>query len=237
MLFPITRRKFCAKVERPSPRKCLVFFIACFIAFYALPAVAAEMVSNLAESLGPSYPAENSLVQAQGFTTNGNNYLFTSVAIDVTDVIDNSGNFVIRIFTDNGGVPGTLLPNGLLVGPSNPLVGMNTYSASGDIVLVPNTTYWVTAQVSSGAGSYNLSFTDSLSQTGIWSILDHSAYSYDSGATWITADATSIMRMSVSSSVVAPQAVPTLNEWGYILLSLLMAGSAFWYLRRKRMVI
>ena len=32
----------------------------------------------------------------------------------------------------------------------------------------------------------------------------------------------------------APIAIPTLSEWGMIIMSLLMAGSAFWMMRRRR---
>ena len=217
--------------------KYLVVSIVYLTAFYALPVAAAEIVSNLGEFPDKFYSANASKAQAQGFVTGSGSdtYLLTSVTVDITGtVLHGSGFFVVRIFSDNNGKPGNIVPNGLLVGPTQPSLGLNTYGASDNIVLASNATYWVTAQVINGTGDYGLSFTNSLSQTGAWTILDHSAYSNDSGATWSTVDATAIMRMSVSAS--APQPVPTLSEWGFIILCLLMTGAAFWHLKRKMMI-
>jgi hypothetical protein len=39
--------------------------------------------------------------------------------------------------------------------------------------------------------------------------------------------------MTFSTEAAAPVAIPTLSEWGMIIMSLMMAGSAFWMMRRR----
>jgi hypothetical protein len=208
-----------------------VFFFLCV--FLASPVFGAVMVSNLGESADNYYVADYEGPEAEGFITDGSSYQLTSVTVDIDNVRDSSGNFTLRIFNDNGGLPGTMVTNGLLSGPGNPSVGQNTYTATGSINLSPNTTYWVVAQVSSGTGRYALSFTLSTSQTGAWSILDYEAYSEDSGSTWYSDD-TLVMRMSISADEVDP-AIPTLNEWGMIIFTFLLALVSIYYLySRKR---
>ncbi|MBW1789356.1 MAG: IPTL-CTERM sorting domain-containing protein [Deltaproteobacteria bacterium] len=228
----LSRRSIGSRAASGSAWKCLVVLIACFAMFYALPATAAAMVSNLGESQDKFYEVDILNVETQGFRTDGGTYLLDSVTIDVFEVLNPSGNFTLRIFNDNGGEPGIMVPNGLLAGPGNPSPGLNTYTATGDIPLAPNTTYFVVAQVSSGPGYYNLWFTRSKSETGAWSILDYAVWSDNGGLNW-EADIETIMRISVSAS---PVEIPTLGQWGLILLSLLMAGSACWHIRRKRKI-
>lgn len=217
-------------MPKGSSWKYVVVLTACLAMLYAMPAQAAEMVSNLGESEDFSYDVDTMNVETQGFRTDGGTYLLDSVTIDIDRVGDSSGNFTLRIFNEMGGLPGTMVPNGLLAGPGNPSIGLNTYTAAGDITLAPNTTYYVVAQVTSGPGIYYLSFTHSTSETGDWTILDYGTYSDDGGINWIT-DAEYIVRISVSASSVE---IPTLGQWGLMLLALLTAGAACRHIRRRR---
>jgi len=215
-------------------RTSFYLVIAGVVASYAASATAAEVVSNLSQPSDSTYTADYEGPEAEAFTTDGAAYFLQSVTVDVDSVEDSSGNFTLRIFTDDGGLPGTMVPNGLLSGPGNPSTGLNTYSAAGTINLYPNTTYWVVAQVSSGSGAYALSFTDSTSQTGSWTIEDWEAYSSDYGSTWDTDSG--VMRMSISASL-STGSIPTLSEWGLILLLLSLATFAFLLLRRRDVTV
>ena len=171
--------------------------------------------------------------EAQAFTTDCGNYNLTAVTINISGVTDASGNFTLRLFTSSGGLPGSPVPGGLLTGPANPAVGQNTYTAAGPLPLAPNTRYYVVAQVSSGTGEYNWSTTNSPNQTGAWTMADNEAFSSDTGATWDFD--VGVLQMSASATLTAPAvctaatpaAVPTLNEWALVLLSILIVGAAF----------
>jgi PEP-CTERM motif len=80
---------------------------------------------------------------AQQFTTgDGDSYGIGSVSVDITGT-SGSDNFIVAIFSDNSGQPGTQLANGLLSGPAQPTVEtVNAYMATG-LTLAADTTYWV----------------------------------------------------------------------------------------------
>lgn len=214
--------------SRPS-RLVLLLVVAVTTLFTAFSVTAAEVVSNLSQSSDDTYIADYEGPEAQGFTTDNATYQLDSVTIDVVAVEDSSGNLTLRIFSDNSGLPGSMVPNGLLSGPGNPSPGLNTYTASG-ITLQPNTTYWIVAQVSSGSGAYVLSFTDSTSETGVWTLLDYEAYSSDYGASWDQDEG--VMRVSISADTDSA-AIPTLDRWGAFLLLLSISVAALWVLKRS----
>ncbi len=213
--------------------RCCALLAALLIASYAVPARAAEMVTNLGEASASGFWVSDTMFEAQGFTTDDTSSFLESVTINMPGLRDSSGNFTLSIFTDNGDAPGAMVPNGLLSGPGNPSVGLNTYTATGDISLAPNTTYWVVAQVTSGNGEYSWSVTSSTSETGSWSILDHNAYSSNS-APWEYEGG--VLLMSVSAREAEPEAaqVPTLSMWGMLFLAILIMGAALQLIRRRR---
>ncbi len=50
----------------------------------------------------------------------------------------------------------------------------------------------------------------------------------------INTEGTAHMAMEVSFTTdIDNEPIPTLNEWGMIIFSLLMAGSAFWFIKKK----
>jgi hypothetical protein len=213
-------------------REKLIHFVAAGVAalaLVALPAQAQERVSNLGESTNDSYDVDFTGPEAQAFTTDSGTYNLTSVTINISGVTNAGGNFTLRIFSDSGGLPGSVVSGGVLSGPGNPVVGQNVYTAAGTLTLAPNTQYWVVAQVSSGAGSYDWSTTASFNQTGSWTILDNEAYSEDAGATWDSD--VDVLQMSVSATPAgAPAAaapVPTLDQWALVMLSILIVTVAF----------
>ena len=230
---PLLRKSASVKAESYGWKIFAACMIISLTLCHALPATAAEMVSNLSESSDHTYTARQTRPQAQAFTTDGHTYLLDSVTIDISSVQDHSGNFTLSIFSNNIDRPDTMVSNGLLAGPNDPSVGLNTYTASANIILEPNTTYWVVASVNSGSGMYNLSFTASFSQAGAWTISDDCAWSLDGGASW-SLNYDYAMRMSVSAS--RQQPIPTTNEWGMILLAILMMVSACWFIKRKNMM-
>lgn len=205
--------------------------LAVFSVFAINAAQAAVLTSNLAETPSGNYTADFSGPEAEAFTTDASGGTLASVSISIVGVNDASGNFTLRIFSDNAGVPGSMVPGGLLTGPSNPSVGINTYTAPTPLTLAASTRYWVVAQVSSGTGAYDWGYTNSANQTGPWTIEDFEAYSSNAGSTWNTD--VGVLQMSVSDSVSAATAIPTLSEAGMIILSGLLALGAFVTMRRR----
>jgi hypothetical protein len=98
---------------------------------------------------------------------------------------DGSGQFFVAIYAGEQ-APAALAVNGLLSGSANPLTrGDYVYSASG-LTLDPDTTYWIVAGVSSGAGSYRWSKAANTSYTVTeWTKVDQLGASSDRGASWL----------------------------------------------------
>ena len=105
------------------------------------------------------------------------------------------GHFWTTLYSDNGGTPGVPLLGGNLTGPSNPDSGQAKFFAGTDVILAPQTQYWLVASTdepgTSGQsyGWYMTYSADYFSSAG-WQLPNHGAYTVDAGATWIsTADA------------------------------------------------
>jgi len=91
--------------------------------------------------------------------TNAAGYSLSSVTISMGAANNAVGAFVMEIFSNNAGlgIPGTLLQT--LTGNANPSTAGNyTYTATS-LNLNPSTIYWLVEGVTSGAGSYNDTFT------------------------------------------------------------------------------
>ena len=77
------------RMNRTDSNSAWRYFIACIALvtiFYAFPATAAQMVSNMGEPANANpYSVEYLGPEAQGFTTDGFSYQLTSVTIDIVD--------------------------------------------------------------------------------------------------------------------------------------------------------
>ena len=105
------------------------------------------------------------------FVTDNSSNSFTLDSISVALNFANGINdFTVNLMTDSGAnTPGALI--GTLTGPVSPS-GTSTflYSATG-IILNANTSYWATMGFTSGAGSYDVTLTNTLAgATGPWTL-------------------------------------------------------------------
>ena len=125
---------------------------------------------------------------AQPFTTGADPALLNSVTIyEKTFYPD--GNFWVSIYSDNSGVPGSVLTGGLLNGPSQPTgFSFQTYSATQAISITANTRYWIVAAgdglaLSGGAYGWGSAANNNYSSPVDWTF-GYWGFTFDSGATW-----------------------------------------------------
>ncbi len=169
----------------------------------------------------------NSYYKAQKFTTDSNNYTLNWAKIRLRS--NTSGALFAKIYNDNSNLPNTEV--GSLTVPSIGSTYANyTCNPSGSITLSPNGTYWVVVGVSSGAGDYDWNYTDSNSGSGV-GFSTRWAYSTNAGSTWTGLDEEPFM-MQVDASI--SESIPTLNEWGMIILALLLLVSGYFLIRRRQ---
>lgn len=127
---------------------------------------------------------------AQRFVTGPNplGYDLDAIKLLMARMGGNPGPFSLRVYTDNGGLPGSNL--GTLSGPDPNHVTneekVYAYTATG-ITLAPATTYWLvaTAATHSSSGFYRWlnSWTTGYASSGGWSIPQGIAYSAN-GTSW-----------------------------------------------------
>jgi len=142
----------------------------------------AEYVSNLAETNTANFNI-TSFAHASSFLTDNVEYVLDSVALD-THSNNSSGFSQVKIRSDSGGAPGTVLED---LGVFNITSGGTTLHSlnSAGISLLPNTRYWLTAG-ETGSGSADWKSTTSTAEVspGTWTIGDDAYISSDSGASW-----------------------------------------------------
>ena len=114
-----------------------------------------------------------------------------------------TGTFHLSIYSDNSGVPGSILPGGGLNGASNPLAtGYLTYTTGGPLTLAATTHYWVVASSDAPGGFLNqygwfqAPSSSFVSPVG-WSYTAPSGashdFSLDHGSTWFDSPGTLLM--------------------------------------------
>lgn len=183
------------------------FGVAIGMAALGLGSMSAQIqVSNLANSTSDTFPLNNVNFAATNFTTGTSAVAFglQSVTLALGDAFVTGGGFFVAVYSNNSGVPGTLLAT--LSGNANPAVSGNyTYTASG-LTLAPSTTYWIEAGVDTGSpASYALfataDFSQSTSGGDTWLIGDGSKITGDAGDNYSDFSSASL-RMSISASAV-----------------------------------
>ena len=138
------------------------------------------------------------------------------------------GALFVKIYDDNNNLPNQA------IGTFNvPAIG-SAYAnyqltPSSAVTLAPNSTYWVVVGVTTGTGYYDWNYTASNSGSGV-GFSPRWGSTTNAGATWSGFDDEPFM-MEVSAS--KTELIPTLTEWGMILLCILFAGSAYLMIRRR----
>lgn len=118
------------------------------------------------------------------------------------------GSFWVSIYSDNNGLPGTVLSGGELSGPSMPQGwAFQTYSATQVLTLAPSTLYWIVAAsdgLAQSGGAYGWAWAqnDNYASPVNWTSFNYEAFSSDQGGTWTS---TSGPLMFAVNGVVVPE--------------------------------
>jgi hypothetical protein len=125
-------------------------------------ASAITQVSNLSETRNNFLNVNNDQYVGSSFTTDSNSYTLNSVTARFQE--DTEANLFLNIFSDNSGVPGTLIGQ---LSPTQDIVtgSFNDYlfTPNSSVTLAANTTYWLTGESS---GSYKWGNNPSFNHTG-----------------------------------------------------------------------
>lgn len=146
--------------------------------------------------------------KAQPFrTTASGPFEITTVTLRLGAGVTGTGRFFLGIYSGET-APVAPVPNGILTGNTNPVAAGNyTYTANG-VTLDPDTTYWLVAGVSSGAGIYRWSFAATTTfQISEWSFVEQFGTSFNGGASWTLQGAPSALPYQFSISNTAAGAI------------------------------
>jgi hypothetical protein len=198
----------------------------------ATSTMASVVLSNLGETSTSSGPVTSSSIGGWAFTTGPAGSTVNSVTLVLGTATDTSSEFVLRIRTDNGGLPGSSTIMGLVgsTAPSGDSGGSPfTYTPlNPSFVLSPNTTYWLTMGAKPGTGSYSVLTTssDTFSTASGWSGSTSTWLSLDSAASW-TVNTTDIPMVAFDVT-----AVPEPSS--YATAAGIALAAAAWMRRRSR---
>ena len=120
------------------------------------------VVSNLSDPSGFHQPADGTTyAAAESFTTASGNYILDSVTVAAFS--SSFGSSELRLYSDSGGLPGTLIDS---LGSQTIFQGnqLATYDSPVSITLQANTTYWLTLG-EMGKGNFAWNGTLSTAQT------------------------------------------------------------------------
>lgn len=161
------------------------------LALMAHCAAADVLISNTDQDHGGIPSVLSGQWVAAPFLTGTSPTKLNSISLVEYTVGEPTGSFSVSIYGDNNGLPGSLLPNGGLTGPSMPQGAsflLLDYTAPQPLMLSPNTKYWVVASSdnSSNEDTYAWPSADTTSYTTSvgWQFFDKYARSANFGATW-----------------------------------------------------
>ncbi len=161
---------------------------------------AVVLVSNITNATPFGSSVADTSWLADSFTTDAQSYTLNNVNVDM-DATTGGGNFVLSIFDDNSGEPGSLITNGTLSGETNPnLDQVYTYITTATVNLAASTTYWVVAAETLGTNFFSWSATFDAAESGTGTIGDVGKFSSNQGVSWN--NNTIIQRFSVDVTAV-----------------------------------
>lgn len=170
--------------------------------FSAAANASITLYNNLSERIDGSQGIPPGWI-ANEFSTDNHTYQLDSITLklSVDFGITSLTNVVMTLYTDGGAVPGTPIGDAF-VNPQLPttVLGNNTFTPNGTIILAPNTQYWVKLDASA-PGATNVVWAYTIAGVGGWA--------YDTllpGLSMNGTDGPYLMR--VDATPLAPAAVP-----------------------------
>ena len=163
----------------------LIKIICGLILLGAVTTPAQSLISTLTSTPLNYYYIGSGQSVAILFTTGSQSENIGSLSLNLVGFA--STNFQVAFYTDGGGqpdwAPGSLVNNGLLAGPANPVAGadinnpiLNTYTASG-LTLAASTTYWLAFTDPTGATGFSYSGTPLITDNnGCFTLVDFYEY-------------------------------------------------------------
>jgi len=148
-------------------------------------ASAVTLVENLSESTLTVGFIGFDFWQGSSFTTGSGSYNLNSATLLFREVTA-SPNLFVRLYSDNSGVPGTLITSFTNPASITTTLTNNTFTLTTPQALAANTTYWLVSGVPDNVGDYQWGFTTSFNQTGLpsWTIGDGYVASNNQGGSW-----------------------------------------------------
>jgi len=193
--------------------------------FLAASVHAAPLLTNLANPTDGSYGGGPD--SAQSFTTGTQPMNVTSINVEWAS----AGGGVNRVgfYTDNAGAPSTTQVGAFFTNPNPTVVGTMNYV--GDVTLAAGTTYWIVVDITDGSGvayTFTTTFSADPSTGGATYPAGGSAWGDNITGVWNADPA------NLKMALIGPAApIPTLGQWGMIILSLLIGLGAWAALRRQ----
>ena len=149
-------------------------------------AVSVTFVENLSQTNDNTASVKSDAWTGSSFTTGSGSYKLESATLLLTEYAADA-NLFVRLYSNNGGKPGTQITSFTKPGSITTSLDNNTFTLTTPQALTANTTYWLISGISSGgSGNYRWGYTSSLAETGLsgWTIGDGYVVSSNQGASW-----------------------------------------------------
>ena len=217
-------------------RQSINFIFLAFIFLFTLPVIAysAPPTTSLLLDYGPTSgtPVTSCWSNHQSGQNFAERFSFlTDTLVEQIDIFvcrpDNGNSVHIKILDDASGIPGTYLYQEDQTPSSWTLESPNIYrihcQLTTPFVAQANTTYWI------GVAGNLLISQLSVRTPDDGYMAEFIGIEY-SRATFIG----DMMFQLYGKAQSGVEAIPTMNEWGIIIMSLILAGSAVWIMRRNQ---
>ena len=169
---------------RRTARLVLLFCALVLLATEPLAAKAQDILAdNLSATTSSTEAASGSTWLTASFATGDSTYSLNSVTLLLAN--PSTGQARLDLYSDGNLEPDSLL--GTLMSPDSysDILAETTFSASDDITLSPNSTYWIV--LSADSGEFDWAWSSDNTGNGV-GFLHTWGESDDAGATWFTLD-------------------------------------------------
>ena len=210
----------------------VTFFIAFLIMTLTLPMTASSQTLLLDYGPTSGTTVDSCWANRQSEQNFAERFSFpTDTLVEQIDIFvcipDNGSSVHIKILDDASGIPGTYLYQEDQTPSSWTLESPDIYrihcQLTTPFVAQANTTYWIGVAGISGITLRSVSTPDD----GFMAQFSGISYTHPVALG-------DMMFQLYGEAQSGGAAIPTMNEWGMIIMSLILAGSAFWIMRRNQ---